>query len=70
MKNLLLDGRIIKRKTFDWGYSSTIHKVQGVTLDNVYIDMSDVSRCRDREQLRQLQYVSMSRTSNEVNLFI
>lgn len=70
MKNLLLDGRIIKKKTFDWGYSSTIHKVQGVTLDNVYIDMSDVLRCKDREQLRQLQYVSMSRTTNKVNLFI
>lgn len=70
MCDLDYDGRIIKSKSLDYGYCSTIHKVQGVTLDNVYIDMGDVQRCLNREQLRQLQYVGLSRTSNNVKMYL
>ena len=40
----------------------TVHKSQGSSINNVFIDMKDVSICRDKEELRQLQYVGVSRT--------
>lgn len=66
--DLYFDNRLIKKKSFSEGYSSTIHKSQGSSINNVFIDMADVSICRDVEELRQLQYVGASRTKN--NLYI
>ena len=39
--------------------------MQGSSITNVYIDMKDILRCKDEEELRQLQYVGLSRTSND-----
>lgn len=62
--DLYYDGRVIKKKTFDYGYASTVHKSQGSSIDNVFIDMKNIITCRDTMELRQLQYVSISRTRN------
>lgn len=35
---------------------------QGSTIDNVFVDMKDIKKCTNAEQLRQLQYVSISRS--------
>ncbi len=50
------------KKSFDYGYAMTVHKAQGSTINNVFIDMKDVLTCRDPELLRQLQYVGASST--------
>lgn len=60
--DLYYENRLIRKKSFDYGYALTVHKSQGSSINNVFIDMKDVSICRDREELRQLQYVSVSRT--------
>lgn len=45
------------------------HK-QGATYENVFIDMSDVFKCQDQNELRQLQYVALSRARKMANLLI
>lgn len=64
--DLIYDNRIVKKKTFDYGYASTVHKSQGSSINNVAIDMKDISICRDELELRQLQYVAVSRVKNNV----
>lgn len=68
-KDLYYDGRLIRKKSFDHGYSTTIHKSQGSSINNVFIDMKNVSICRDPEELRQLQYVSVSRAMTNAHIF-
>lgn len=47
-------------------YSSTVNKSQGSTYDTVYIDLSDIGKCRDRDQVRRMLYVAVSRARNKV----
>lgn len=49
-------------------YASTIHKSQGSTFENVYIDLSSLSYVRDRVALARLLYVAISRASKHVYL--
>lgn len=65
---MYFDNRIIKHKTFDYGYAISVHKSQGCSLDNVCVDMRNINSCKDLNILRQLQYVSLSRTRNQVYL--
>ena len=67
--DLRFDGRLIRKKSFDRGYALTIHKSQGSSYNNVYVDMTDVMRNRDPENLRQLQYVALSRTRGDTYIF-
>lgn len=59
--DLIFDNRVIKKRTFDYGYASTVHKSQGSSINNVFIDMQNIFSCRDTMELRQMQYVSISR---------
>lgn len=49
-----------------FAYASTIHKSQGSTYDTVYIDLEDISVCRDMAQLARLLYVAISRAATRV----
>jgi hypothetical protein len=56
-----------------WGmfsqyHVSTVHKSQGSTYPTVFLDMTDFSKCRDKDTLHRLLYVAASRASH--NLFI
>lgn len=59
---LLFDNRVIKPQTFDYGYAITAHRSQGSSYNNVFVDMGNLKLDRDINELRQLQYVSLSRT--------
>lgn len=61
--DLYYDNRLIRQKSFDRGYASTIHKAQGSSINNVFIDMKSIAQCRDKRELRQLQYVAISRAT-------
>lgn len=67
--DLYYSNRLIRKKSFGYGYSTTVHKSQGGSINNVFIDMKNILLCKDREELRQLQYVAMSRTMNNIYLF-
>lgn len=66
--DLYYRGRLIRSKSIDYGYAVTLHKSQGGSIGNVFIDMKSISYCRDPQEQRQLQYVGLSRTRN--NIFI
>jgi ATP-dependent exoDNAse (exonuclease V) alpha subunit len=47
-------------------YASTVNKSQGSTYDIVYIDLNDISKCRDADQVRRMLYVAVSRAKHKV----
>lgn len=49
-------------------YSCTINKSQGSTYDKVFIDLDDLKKCRDPNQLARMLYVGVSRARNNVIL--
>jgi hypothetical protein len=62
-QDLYYSNRLIRKKSFTSGYASTVHKLQGSSIENIFIDMKNIHRCRNLEELRQLQYVAVSRSS-------
>lgn len=53
----------------DYGYALTVHKSQGSTYDDVYIDYANIlSNSRDAEKLKLL-YTAITRSSNKLHLF-
>lgn len=52
----------------DFPYATTVHKSQGSTFKEVYLDMDDIATCatRDFEMYLRLTYVGMSRASHKV----
>ena len=63
-----LDNRCIAKKDFDLGYCSTVHKLQGSSVENICIDLPNIKECKDKLVRRQLEYVAFSRTRH--NAFI
>lgn len=63
--DLYLGNRLIRSKSFDYGYAISTHKSQGSTLDTVFIDIKNINTCRDIDERRQLQYVALSRTRSD-----
>lgn len=49
-------------------FACTIHKSQGSTFDEVYIDLNDFKTERDLKQLARLLYVAVSRAKRKVTL--
>lgn len=49
-------------------FACTIHKSQGSTFDEVYIDLNDFKTERDLKQLARLLYVAVSRAKYKVTL--
>lgn len=64
-KDLYLDGRLVKKKSFAEGYACTTHKLQGSTLDTIFVDMKNINSCIDKKVRQQLQYVALSRTRTD-----
>lgn len=46
----------------------TTHKAQGSTLDTVFVDLSDISRCTIKEETARLLYVAFSRAKKRIVL--
>lgn len=46
----------------------TIHKVQGSTFDTIFIDMGDISTCKNPSTVTRLLYVACTRARNKVIL--
>ena len=63
--DLYYDGRLIRRKSFDYGYACSTHKLQGSSLDCIFVDMRNIKTCKDDLVRRQLQYVALSRTRKD-----
>jgi exodeoxyribonuclease-5 len=66
--DLIYDNRIVKSRSIGYGYCLTTHKSQGSSFDTVLVDMGNILRCTDAAELRQLQYVALSRTRKDVHM--
>ena len=67
--DLVFDGRVVCKKSFDYGYATSVHRSQGSTINNVFVDMQDIFKQKNPEELRQLQYVALSRTAHNCYLY-
>lgn len=67
--DLYYDGRLIRKKSFDYSYAITSHKAQGSTYDNVLVDIKNINSCSDEAVRRQLQYVALSRTRKNALIY-
>lgn len=50
-------------------YACTVHKSQGSTYDQVFIDLSDIGRCFEPTDVARMLYVGISRASKQVILY-
>lgn len=58
-------GRVILKKSLDYGYAHTIHKSQGSTYTNVFVDTESIIDAPvSQEEKNQLKYVALSRATN------
>ena len=67
--DLYFDGRLIRKKSFDYSYAISTHKSQGSTYDNVLVDIKNINSCHDEAVRRQLQYVALSRTKHNAYIY-
>jgi len=65
-KDIMYNGKRIAKANFNFGRSSTVHKAQGSTYDDVFIDLADISKCRAKDSFRRLLYVALSRAKNNI----
>ena len=65
-RDIYVDNRLIIPKSLDYGYAMTVHKSQSCSLDNILVDMENIQLIKNPKELKQLQYVVMSRTRNNV----
>lgn len=49
-------------------YSCTVNKSQGSTFDKVFIDLNDVGKCRNQDNLARMLYVAVTRARSHVYL--
>lgn len=56
--------RTVLKKTLDYGYAHTIHKSQGSTYTNIFVDLDTVDISTDAEERNQMKYVALSRATN------
>lgn len=62
--DLYYEGRLIRKATFRDGYASTVHSLQGSSLNNIFIDIKNLNTNKNELEKTQLQYVALSRTRN------
>ena len=49
--------------------AATIYKAQGSTYDSVFLDLDDISRCTQADQVARMLYVGASRCRNKLYLY-
>ncbi len=54
----------------NYGYSITVHKSQGSTFKNVFIDISDIFENNNIEETSKCLYTAITRSSNSIELLI
>lgn len=69
-KDLVYQNRIVRKATFNYGYAITTHKSQGSTYKDVFVDLQDINKCISDTERRELQYVALSRATNNAHVLI
>lgn len=53
-----------------YGYSMTVHKSQGSTFNNVFIDMDDIMNNNKNDEMKKCLYTAITRTSKTLNILL
>lgn len=56
--------------TVNYGYCITCHKAQGSTFYNVFVDLDDITKNTNENEMKRCLYTAVSRTSNELCLLV
>lgn len=54
----------------NYGYCITSHKAQGSTFYDVFVDLEDIVKNTNENEMKRCLYTAVSRTSNELHLLI
>ena len=54
----------------NYGYCTTVHKSQGSTYHNVYIDINDILNNSRLDEMKRCMYTAVTRSSNKITLLI
>lgn len=54
----------------NYGYCITTHKAQGSTFYNVYVDIDDITKNQNINEMKRCFYTAISRTSNELHILV
>jgi hypothetical protein len=54
----------------NYGYAITVHKSQGSTFENAFIDIRDIITNNNKLETAKMLYTSITRASNTINLLI
>jgi ATP-dependent exoDNAse (exonuclease V) alpha subunit len=65
-QNIIID----KFAQLNYGYSITVHKSQGSTFTNVFIDILDILSNNNTEETSKCLYTAITRSSNRLELLI
>jgi hypothetical protein len=57
-------------KDVDYAYALTIHKSQGSTYDNIYMDVQNIRACGEANLALRLLYTGLSRPKNKAYLLL
>lgn len=49
-----------------FNYALTVHKAQGSSYQNVFIDLNDFNKCRDKKDKKKLTYVALTRSLENI----
>lgn len=49
--------------------ASTVYKAQGSTYDTVFVDLNDINKCKDANQVARMLYVAVSRPKYQLFLY-
>lgn len=66
--DLVVNNRVVRKKSLDFSYCITVHKSQGSNFDHLLVDMGNILICKSDEELQQLQYVALSRTKQDIHM--
>jgi exodeoxyribonuclease-5 len=64
------NNNFVDKKDITFGYSSTVHKSQGSTYFNVFVNYVNISKVRNLDEQKRLLYVALSRASNNAYILI
>ena len=54
----------------NYGYCITVHKSQGSTFSNVYIDIADIFENKSKDEVLKCLYTAITRTSDSLELLL
>jgi exodeoxyribonuclease-5 len=70
MSNIMDGKKLQVKKDIDYGYCITVHKSQGSTYENVFINGNNLNTVKDLELRKRLWYVALSRASKKATILL